>query len=205
MTQRHCWPTLFAKVQGSTVYDVSVQFHQCTGLLCNCTGMERNKLIGTSWFYCKIDVKPSYIISLRGSTKNRFLEDVIEPTIKPRVSPLSVSKGTGVSGAAGPHTLLTASLVGVTSKWGAASLALTIISLATLPCWCWWRPWTNTAIWIQLDEFSALRVRLRASPRAEHKRVGNFNSRVVTSTLKRRRLQRGKNDKIIETDVAVGL
>lgn len=108
----------------------------------------KKQLIGTSWFYCKIGVKYSYIISLRVWTKNRFLEDVIEPTIKPRVSPLSVSKGTGVSRATGPHTLLTASLVGVTSKWGAASLPLTIISLATLPCWCWWRPWTNTAIWI---------------------------------------------------------
>lgn len=71
-------------------------------------------------------------------SKSPFLfgtrEDVIEPTIKPRVSPLSVSKGTGVSGATGPHTLLTASLVAVTSKRGAASLPLTIISLATLPC-----------------------------------------------------------------------
>lgn len=94
----------------------------------------KTQFIGTSWFYCKIGVKYSYIIAPRVWTMNRFLEDVIEPTIKPRVSPLSVSKGTGVSGATGPHTLLTASLVGVTSKQGAASLALTIISLATLPC-----------------------------------------------------------------------
>ncbi len=91
-------------------------------------------------------------------------EDVIEPTIKPWVSPLSVSKGTGVSGATGPHTLLTTSLVAVTSERGAASLPLTIISLAALPCSCWWRPWTNTAIWIQLGEFSTLRVRVRAGP-----------------------------------------
>lgn len=142
-------------------------------------------------------------------TKSPFLfrtkKDVVEPTIKPGVSPLSVSKGTGVSGATGPHTLLTAGLVAVTSERGAASLPLTIISLATLPCWCWWRPWTNTAIWIQLEEFSALRVSVRASPRAEREQVGNFNSRVVTSTLKHCRLQRGKNDKIIETDVVVGL
>lgn len=108
-------------------------------------------------------------------------------------------------GVRGPHTLQTASLVGVTSEPGAASLPFTIISLATLPCWCWWRPWTNTAIWIQLVEFSSLWVSVRARPWAERKRVGNFNSRVVTSTLKRRRFQRGKNDKIIAADVAVGL
>lgn len=82
----------------------------------------------------------------------------------------TVSKGTGVSGAMGPHTLLTTSLVGVSSEQGTASLPLTIISLTTLPCWCWWRPWTNTAIWIQLEGFSALWVSVRASPWAEHER-----------------------------------
>lgn len=142
-------------------------------------------------------------------TKKPFLfgtrKDVIEPTIKPRVSPLSVSKGAGVSGATGPHTLLTTSLVAVTSEQGAASLPLTIISLATLPCWCWWRPWTNTAICIQLGECSALWVCVWASPWAESELVGNFNSCVVTLTLKHRCLQRGKNDKIIERDVVVGL
>lgn len=84
-------------------------------------------------------------------------EDVIENFIHlwsdRAVSPLSFSKGTGVSGGPGPHTLLTASLVAVTSERGAAMLPLTIISLATLPFWRWWRPWTNTAIWIQLAEW----------------------------------------------------
>lgn len=141
--------------------------------------------------------------------RNRFFLEpermLIEPTIKPRVSPHSVSKGAGVSGATGPHTLLTTSLVAVTSEQGAASLPLTIISLATLPCWCWWRPWTNTAICIQLGECSALWVCVWASPWAESELVGNFNSCVVTLTLKHRCLQRGKNDKIIERDVVVGL
>lgn len=54
----------------------------------------------------------------------------VEPTMKPKVSQISVSKGAGVPGATGPHSLLTAGLVAV----GAASLPLTILSLTTLPC-----------------------------------------------------------------------
>lgn len=53
---------------------------------------------------------------------------------------------------------------------------------------------TSVAICIQLER-SALRVSVRA---------GNFNSRVVTLNLGSRHLQRGKNYKIIETNVAAG-
>lgn len=138
-------------------------------------------------------------------TKSPFLfgprEDVIEPTIKTQgVSAFSVQghrciRGEGVGGTR-PHTLLTASPGRCDLRAGSCFPAsLTIISVATLPRWCRWRPWTNTAIWIQLrgGGLSTLRVSVqKQAPEQERKRVGNFNSRVVTSTLKRRRLQRGK-------------
>lgn len=207
------------KKQNSAFFDNIAWIAHRAQLFCNCAGKDKTFYWSTHSFVAKyasntisapvalVDLCDIYFtLSL---TKKPFLfgtrKDVIDPTIKPRVSPLSVSKGAGVSGATGPHTLLTTSLVAVTSEQGAASLPLTIISLATLPCWCWWRPWTNTAICIQLGECSALWVCVWASPWAESELVGNFNSCVVTLTLKRRCLQRGKNDKIIERDVVVGL
>ncbi len=57
-TTKHCWPMLILKEQGSTVYDVPIWINHCAGLLCNCTGMERNSLLVHSYFllqnWCQI-------------------------------------------------------------------------------------------------------------------------------------------------------
>lgn len=79
--------------------------------------------------------------------------------MKPKVSPISVSKGAGVPRATGPHSLLTAGLVAV----GAASLPLAILSLTTLPSRACDGLGQTRAICIQLER-GALRVSVRASP-----------------------------------------
>lgn len=141
------WPMLLLKQWRSAVCDVAVWF-----------------IIGAA--YCAIVQWRVRVIywSILYSCSFNSCRDLTEHRYKSRVSPFSLSEDTGVSGAMGPHTLLTKSLVTVTVTQGAASLPFTVINFATLQCWCWWRPWTNTAIWIQLVELSTVWVSVRASP-----------------------------------------
>lgn len=115
----------------------------------------------------------------------------VEPTMKDKVSPISVSKGAQVC--PGPHG--TTQPADRQLPWPFA-----ILSLATLPSRARAGLGQTLAICIQLER-SALRVSVRASP-PPPLQAGNFNSRVVTLNLGSRHLQRGKNYKIIETDVA---
>jgi len=100
--------------KGSTVYEVTVKIQQCSRLFCNFTRMERNDVLVHFLIWCQIwfhwcsSCRLSLLSSIQMTwclTNSPLLfrtrEDVIEPSIKPRVSPHSMSKVTGVSRATG--------------------------------------------------------------------------------------------------------